>query len=144
MLIPGKRKRPSMKNYAKCHIEDNEGRILLLKRADSDEHGGMWESAGGGIDEGENTIDAVKREVKEETGLDIEVEHQHNVVFSDDANPEKRYQAHLFKATTFSGEIKLIPEEHSEYRWVKRSELFNFIVEGNEVERWTLTHLLVS
>lgn len=130
-----------MKNYAKCNIQDNDGRILLLKRADSDEHGGMWESAGGGIDEGESYEEAVIREVKEETGLDVKVQFETSIVLSDDATPGKQYKASLFQATSVSGKVSLIPEEHSEYRWIYPSEIFSFISEGNEVERWTLTHL---
>lgn len=131
-----------MKNYAKCLIEDSENRILLLKRADSDEHGGMWESAGGGVDLDEDVDAAIKREVKEETGLDVDVDYQINIILSDDAVPGKKYKAHLFKATSYSGEVTLLPEEHSAFAWVHRSELFDFIAQGNEVERWTLTHLL--
>jgi len=53
----------------KCIIEDTKGRFLLIKRADSDSHAGMWETPGGGIDEGENTLQAGHREVTEETGI---------------------------------------------------------------------------
>ncbi len=51
-------------------IRDNHGRILLERRADC----GLWGLVGGRIDLGETPEQAAKREVKEETGLDIAIE----------------------------------------------------------------------
>lgn len=52
-------------------ILDNHNRMLMVKQ----EHEGreIWMVPGGGIEEGENSVDAAVREIKEETGLDIEV-----------------------------------------------------------------------
>lgn len=49
-------------------IENDEGKILMLKSPDRG-----WEIPGGQVEEGESLTDALKREVKEETGIDIEV-----------------------------------------------------------------------
>jgi ADP-ribose pyrophosphatase YjhB (NUDIX family) len=46
-----------------------EGRVLLQRRADS----GNWALPGGKTDLGETLGDAVIREVREETGLDVEL-----------------------------------------------------------------------
>ena len=35
------------------------------------EEGGWWELPGGGLDWGENPIDGLRREIKEEMGLDV-------------------------------------------------------------------------
>lgn len=43
--------------------------VLLLERAD---HPGYWQSVTGSQDEGETLFDTATREVKEETGLDVE------------------------------------------------------------------------
>lgn len=48
-------------------IFDNQGRILLTKRADN----GRWCLPGGHVDPGENVAEATVREVLEETGLEI-------------------------------------------------------------------------
>ncbi|MGC9393649.1 MAG: NUDIX hydrolase [Anaerolineae bacterium] len=51
-------------------IFDDAGRVLLCHRRDID----MWNLPGGGMESGELPTDAVIREVKEETGLDVAIE----------------------------------------------------------------------
>lgn len=51
-------------------VENEQGEILLVKT----QHGG-WVYPGGQVEVGENLIDALVREVKEESGIDIEVGH---------------------------------------------------------------------
>jgi ADP-ribose pyrophosphatase YjhB (NUDIX family) len=48
-------------------IRDEQGRILLLRRSD-----GLWSVPGGGLEPGERLDQAVVREVREETGLEVE------------------------------------------------------------------------
>jgi len=50
-------------------IFDEHGRVLLCHRRDFD----AWNLPGGGIENGELPTEAVIREVKEETGLEVEV-----------------------------------------------------------------------
>ena len=50
-------------------VVDDSGRVLLEKRSDN----GMWGLPGGGIEPGESVYETALREVKEETGLDIEI-----------------------------------------------------------------------
>src|SRR5215468_1771700 len=48
----------------------DEHRVLLIHRRDID----WWSLPGGGMELGETVEEAVKREVREETGLEVEVE----------------------------------------------------------------------
>ncbi|KOG43031.1 NUDIX hydrolase [Streptomyces resistomycificus] len=50
-------------------VDDGEGRLLLIERADD----GYWALPGGMVDVGESFAQAAVREVREETGLDITV-----------------------------------------------------------------------
>lgn len=52
-------------------ILDDENRMLLVKQ--NHEGRDIWMVPGGGIEDGESAASAAVREVKEETGLDIEV-----------------------------------------------------------------------
>lgn len=48
-------------------IRDRQGKILLHQRRDN----GLWALPGGTMEVGETVVECVKREVKEETGLDV-------------------------------------------------------------------------
>jgi 8-oxo-dGTP pyrophosphatase MutT (NUDIX family) len=105
-------------------IFDREGRVLILKRTDEMEWMPLkWGLPGGGIEEGEEPIDAAIREVKEETTLDIEspVEFHTsdmNVVY--------------FTTTKYSGEVE-IDFEHLDFAWVYPEELTNYdVIPGME------------
>lgn len=52
-------------------ILEKDGKILLIKEADPGPNQGMWNQPAGWIDVGENPVDAVIREVKEESGFDF-------------------------------------------------------------------------
>jgi 8-oxo-dGTP diphosphatase len=51
-------------------VHDAAGRLLLIRRG-HDPHRGLWSLPGGRIEAGESPEQAVVREVREETGLDV-------------------------------------------------------------------------
>jgi len=51
---------------------DAEGRYLLGQRPEGKPYAGYWEVPGGKIEKGESVFAALKRELKEELGIDIE------------------------------------------------------------------------
>jgi 8-oxo-dGTP pyrophosphatase MutT (NUDIX family) len=57
-------------NYYRISVKgiviNDEGRILLSR-----EDNGMWEMLGGGLDHGEDPIEGLRREIDEETGLEV-------------------------------------------------------------------------
>ncbi len=59
--------RPLILVAAGALIQDNHGRLLLQRRADD----GSWDIPGGAVELGETVEEAVRREVWEETGLEI-------------------------------------------------------------------------
>jgi ADP-ribose pyrophosphatase YjhB (NUDIX family) len=50
---------------------DGSGRLLLARRA-HEPYAGKWDLPGGFLEEGEAPLDGVRRELREETGLDVE------------------------------------------------------------------------
>jgi NAD+ diphosphatase len=56
---------------ASALVLDDEGRVLLARRA-NDPGEGLWDLLGGFIEEGEEPLAALRRELMEETALEIE------------------------------------------------------------------------
>jgi mutator protein MutT len=57
----------------KALIENAEGKILLVQYPEGDRAAGKWDLPGGRLNMGETTKEGLKREVKEEIGVDIEI-----------------------------------------------------------------------
>jgi 8-oxo-dGTP diphosphatase len=58
---------------ASALVRDETGRLLLTRRARAP-YLGKWDLPGGFVHEGEHPLDAIRRELREETGLDVEPE----------------------------------------------------------------------
>lgn len=52
-------------------IEDDYGRVLLAQRPLGKHHAGLWEFPGGKIELGESAVAAVRRELREELGIEV-------------------------------------------------------------------------
>ncbi|MBI5948743.1 MAG: NUDIX domain-containing protein [Chloroflexi bacterium] len=71
-MEPGSsRENPIVRPSARALLFDPRGRVLLFRVAELDEDSGrpFWITPGGGLEEGEDHLAAVQREVVEETGL---------------------------------------------------------------------------
>ena len=106
-------------------IFNGEGKLFLAKRGNKDKNEfGKWEFPGGGVEFGEKCEDALKREIKEEFGIDIKVLELLEV--SDHIIPEENqhWVAPSYVARLSSGEAKIMePEKCDGIRWVSLSEI---------------------
>jgi mutator protein MutT len=111
-----------LRNIASGLIFDQEGRLLLLMRHPDDSGGGMWGFPGGSIDPGEEAADTVRREVQEETG--IELAEWREVGMHEVHMPHGSVYLRSF-ASNVAGtpEVRLQQEEHIDYRWFDLAEL---------------------
>ena len=99
-----------------CLIKDGD-RVLLQNRVKKDWQG--YTLPGGHVERGESFVDAVVREMKEETGLTIEKPRMVGIKhFPIEGG---RYIVLLFEATQFTGEV--VSSEEGEMTWVDRAEL---------------------
>lgn len=99
-----------------CMITDGS-RILLQNRIKKDWKG--YTLPGGHIERDESIVDAVVREMKEETGLTIRHPRLCGVKqFPIDGG---RYLVFLFRAEEFEGEV--VSSEEGQMEWVERADL---------------------
>jgi len=88
-----------------CLFND-EGKVLLQKRGDS----GIWGFPGGAIELGETPEETAVRELKEETGLDVEVESLIGIYTDSDIKYPSGDEAHsiciVYKLKAIGGELK--------------------------------------
>ncbi|PKK96383.1 MAG: DNA mismatch repair protein MutT, partial [Tenericutes bacterium HGW-Tenericutes-3] len=71
-----------MKQTTLCYLIKNDD-ILMMHRnkKTNDPNHGKWIGIGGHIEKDEHLYQAMKREVLEETGLDVKTYHYHGVIF---------------------------------------------------------------
>ncbi len=99
-----------------CLIE-REGEYLLQDRVKKDWKG--YTLPGGHVEPGESIVDAVVREMQEETGLTVENPRLCGVKqFPIEGG---RYLVFLFRASRFRGELR--SSEEGQMHWVKREVL---------------------
>lgn len=106
----------------KAVIKNKEGKILILQRPEGDYSRSLgWDLPGGGLNNAENPIDGITREIKEETNLDVKD------VMPIDAksfieNDGCSSVMIGFKALATTNIIKL-SDEHIAYKWLSPEEI---------------------
>lgn len=103
--------------------EDKISYLLLHRtKKQHDPNEGKWIGVGGHIEEGESPFACMKREVYEETGLNVK---KHRYLgycdFLNDACPAERM--YLYRVDSFEGNLKECDE--GELRWVKKEEMLD-------------------
>lgn len=96
-------------------------RVLAMRRGPSKQGAGLWETLSGRVEPGEEPLAAVRREVVEESGLQVRVEPR----------PVDAYAAHrgdtpmvvvVYRADWLDGEVRR-SAEHDDHAWWTWSEL---------------------
>ncbi|MEU5098920.1 NUDIX domain-containing protein [Streptomyces sp. NPDC020996] len=105
-------------------VRDGTGRVLMVQRSDN----GRWALPGGGHDVGESISDTVVREVREETGIEVEVvgltgiyTDPGHVIRYDDGEVRQQFSI-CFRARPTGGELRT-SDETTQVRWVDPADL---------------------
>ena len=108
-----------MKPEAGCGaaIRDEQGRLLLMQRLTEPE-AGAWGLPGGKIDMGERAEQAVRREIMEELGIEIEIIGLACISEIIDGGDGRHWVSPIYEARIVSGEPQCMePEKHGGWDW---------------------------
>lgn len=108
----------------KALLKNKEGKYLIIRRnpAKYPEAPNRWDIVGGRINPGLTLFENLKREVKEETNLDL-VEEPRLVAAQDILRVPGKHVVRLTYVGVIDGEPKLDTEENIEYKWVTLDEI---------------------
>ena len=98
------------------------GRYLLGKRPHGGMLGGLWEFPGGKVEKGETHKEALRREIMEELGIEVEVTE--SLASVDHVYSHLTVTIHLYSCRQLGGKPK--PLYHSELKWVSRARFGEF------------------
>ncbi len=121
-----------VKHSIECWIFDSsKERFLLLKCPETARHKEYWQPVTGGIEQGEDRFAACLREIREETGVEVEPSSLKLLldgyrVYSDERDLHK---------TVFLTETKgldvILSDEHSDYTWADPSDVLDLLLWGS-------------
>lgn len=107
-------------------IQHVDGDYLLMQRSFTKEiYPGAWEiGAGGSALKGESKLEAVLREVREETGIDTgKLEEIYQLIYE---RQQAIYYGYLLKTDYAKDDIKLQEGETIDYKWLTKKEFIEF------------------
>ncbi|KGM96191.1 DNA mismatch repair protein MutT [Clostridium novyi A str. 4552] len=104
-------------------IKNNRGEVLLLLRNKEPEKG-CWSIPGGKVEMFENIEDAIKREVKEEVDVDVEIIKLLTVTNHIISKEKTHWVAPTFLVKIINGQVKNVePQKHQDLKWFSINNL---------------------
>ncbi len=118
-----------------CKI-DGEYKYLMMQR--TDERGGFWQPVTGGVEEGEKIVDAVYREVYEESGytkdriariIDLDYSFQFKL-----KNKDFYITEYVFAAEVTDPDFVRLEKEHQKVEWCNFDESVEHLTWDTNIE----------
>ncbi len=117
-----------------------DGRYLLLQRSPHKDYAqSIWEPVTGRLEQGEGFIDALYREVREETGLSIQPSLILGTThfYRGSKLPENELIGVVFLCQPVEQDFIHLNPEHTRYLWVTANEAWNILKDSNLSTQWT-------
>jgi 8-oxo-dGTP pyrophosphatase MutT (NUDIX family) len=108
-------------------LEDEQGRILVLRRHPQKPEGTAWGLPGGKIDPGEDREAAAIREVWEETGHTVDpskLQFLKTYHYLQPDNLDVTFEVFKLPASSAELTVAMNPAEHTEYQWMLPQDLY--------------------
>jgi ADP-ribose pyrophosphatase YjhB (NUDIX family) len=141
-------KYPTLKNYlhsnlyrvlssaskASFIILTKDSKILLGKRSSD----GSYTFPGGKFDAGENKTDAVLRELKEETGIELNKEDIQFIASNEMESEDESKTIYVFTAEISQDPEVTSKKEIKKWKWVKHKKLAEYLKDSHSHDQWIL------
>ena len=109
-------------------VHDGKGNLLLTRRAPQKSFPGTWENSGGAAQAGETSLQAVKRELFEETGIQADPEEFEYLDTDRDRN--MFYDHYCLRRQVKLTDIVLLPGETDDVMWASFGKIHWMIRTG--------------
>lgn len=109
-------------------VYDGNGNILMTRRAAAKSYAHTWENSGGAAQAGENSLQAIRRELFEETGIRAAAEQFEFLRTTRDNH--FFYDHYCLQSCISLEQIVLQPEETEDARWVSFDGVHALIARG--------------
>lgn len=103
-------------------VIERDGRVLIARRPAGERRGGLWEFPGGTVEPGEDPRECLRRELREELGIEAEIGEllvRHVQVYEDVTIELSSYRGRLVGGTPRA-------REHEALAWVLPEELAGY------------------
>lgn len=113
-----------------CLIK-KDNKYLLVQEAQPKVYG-LWNLPAGHVDKGEKIREAAIREVKEETGYDVQLVREITILHEEATNAVK----HIFDADIIGGKLSIKEDEILSVKWLTFEEVKNINRDGKLRRPW--------
>ncbi|MGY8754415.1 MAG: pyroglutamyl-peptidase I family protein [Candidatus Poseidoniales archaeon] len=115
-----------------------DGKFLAARRAPKEKHAGWWEFPGGKFEPGEDAIACLKREIREELELEVEVGEEIGIWIYDHGDVVVRL--HVRRCTIISGNMVL--NNHDKVHWCTKDDEVEWLGPDQEIASTILTRIV--
>ena len=111
----------------KTFVLNDEGKILIIRRSKTAPSRTLgWDLVGGALEFGEDPTEGALREIKEETGLDVDRIKPFDLVSFPD---EKNYVVMIAFWAKTTGEEIVLSFEHDDHKWITKEEFISLNID---------------
>lgn len=132
----------------RCFIRNDQDQILCLQRHPNSRYSpSLWEMPGGKADPGEDEIQALHREIMEETGLTIRLDdgivHQESHLIPDGPRQGQIYRGLFMSGEVIAGQL-VLSQDHSAAQWLSLAQLQDLAGQLSDSTRRALHQLTLD
>ena len=109
-------------------VHDGHGNIFMTRRAPEKSFAGTWENSGGAAQAGETSLQAIRRELFEETGILAQPEEFE--LLCSDRDQYAFYDFYCLEKQFPLEAVKLLPGETDDAKWVSFAQVHKMIEAG--------------